>query len=154
MADRNAKSVPFSAAKAGLSGVVDDAIHRHIPVKIERHRGRESVVLVSADDLAAALQPGYAQALAAEMIVEDGRYTAVLEALGLHGIGASADAAVDDLLEALREYVDRYFANLEFYQRTPNRADHYLPLLLFQACDMARQRQLVEGDLGEAVAVA
>lgn len=143
--------VGYSEAKAGFSGIVRRATHGHSPVVLERQRGgREGVVLVDRDDLAEALDD---HRLETEVFIEDGRYSISLEEFGLHGTGSSFDEAVADLLEAVREYADNYFAQLEFYRRTPNRAKHYLPLLRFRATPADRQVDLLlETDLRQVPA--
>ncbi len=126
--------------------MVRKATHDHSPVVFERHRGgREGVVVIDRDDLAQALDH---HRFETETFIEGGRYSIALEDFGLHGAGSTFDEALADLLDALRDYADDYFAQLEFYRRTPNRAKHYLPLLRFRATPGDKQPGLLlETDL-------
>lgn len=137
-------SLAFSEAKATLSAVVDDAVRGHDPVLIERNRGKESVLVVSSEDLSEALREPYSSMFRSEVFIENGVYAVALESFGLQGTGASLEKAVDDLIDALSEYSARFFRDLAFYRRTPNRSRHYLPLLLFRAADEHGRRALLE----------
>lgn len=151
-ADRAA--VGYSEAKAGFSAVVRQATRGHSPVVIERQRGgREAVVVIDRDDLARALADDHR--FQTEVFIEDGRHAIVLEDFGLHGTGSSFEGALADLLDALRDYADDYFSQLEFYRRTPNRAKHYLPLLRFRATPADKQLELLlETDLQQVAAAS
>lgn len=137
------RSIAFSEAKATLSTVVDNAVRRHEPVLIQRNRGKESVLVVSSEDLSEALREPYSSMFETEVFIENGIYAVALESFGLQGTGASLEEAVDDLVEALSEYSARYFRDLQFYRRTPNRSGHYLPLLLFRAAAEHGRRALL-----------
>ena len=137
------RSIAFSEAKATLSTVVDNAVRGHEPVLIERNRGKESVLVVSSEDLSEALREPYSSMFETEVFIENGIYAVALESFGLQGTGASLEEALDDLVEALSGYSARYFRDLEFYRRTPNRSRHYLPLLLFRAADEHGRRALL-----------
>jgi predicted RNase H-like HicB family nuclease len=136
----------YSEAKAGFSAMVRRATQEHSPVVFERQRGgHEGVVVVDRDDLAEALGD---YRFETEVFIDDGRYAIGLEDFGLHGAGATFEEALTDLLDALRVYAEDYFAQLEFYRRTPNRAKHYLPLLRFRATPADKQLDLLlETDL-------
>lgn len=136
-------SIAFSEAKATLSAVVDNAVRGHEPVLIERNRGKESVLVVSSEDLSAALREPYSSMFETEVFIADGTYAVALESFGLQGTGASLDEAISDLVDAVSEYSVRYFRDLAFYRRTPNRSQHYLPLLLFRAADGRGRRALL-----------
>lgn len=136
-------SIAFSDAKATLSTVVDGAVRGHEPVLIERNRGKESVLMVSSEDLSEALRGPYSSMFENEVFIENGIYSVALEGFGLHGTGSSLDEAVDDLVQVLAEYSARYFRDLEYYRRTPNRIGHYLPLLLFRSADERGRRALL-----------
>ena len=141
-ATKRSGSIAFSEAKATLSTVVDNVVRGHEPVLIERNRGKESVLVVSSEDLAAALREPYSSMFDTEVFIESGTYAVALESFGLQGTGASLEEAVDDLVEVVSEYAVRYFRDLGFYRRTPNRSRHYLPLLLFRTADGPGRRAL------------
>ena len=153
MDKRREAAMSYSEAKAGFSAAVRRATQEHSPVVFERQRGgREGVVVVDRDDLAQALDDHRFQT---EVFLDSGRYSIALEDFGLHGTGANFDEALADLLEALRDYADDYFSQLEFYRRTPNRAKHYLPLLRFRATPADKQSELLlETDPGQVAAAS
>jgi len=143
----------FSEAKATLSAVVDNAVRGHEPVLIERNRGKESVLVVSSKDLSEALHEPYSSMFGTEVFIENGSYAVALESFGLQGTGASLEEALDDLVEAVSGYAARYFRDLAFYRRTPNRSGHYLPLLLFRAADEQGRRALLREPASAPIAV-
>ena len=58
----------------------------------------------------------------ATVIAEGGGWSAVLPGLPVHGDGDSFESAIDDLLEALREYADDWNERL---LRAPNHREHW-----------------------------
>lgn len=141
MDKHRAPVVGYAEAKAGFSAMVRRATQEHSPVVFERQRGgAEGVVVVDRDDLAEALAE---HRFETQVFIEDGGYAIGLEDFGLHGAAATFEDALAALLEALRAYAEEYFAHLEFYRRTPNRARHYLPLLRFRATPADRQLELL-----------
>jgi hypothetical protein len=151
MNKRRRSAISYSEAKAGFSAMVRKATQDHSPVVFERQRGgREGVVVIDRDDLARALDDHRFQT---EVFIDNGRYSIALEDFGLHGTGSNFDEALADLLDALRDYADDYFGQLEFYRRTPNRAGHYLPLLRFRATAPDKQVDLLlETEPGQVAA--
>lgn len=147
-------AVSYSTAKARFSALVRRATQEHTPVVFERQRGGPAgVVVVDRDDLARALADEHR--FRTEVFIADGRYSIVLEDFGLHGSGPDFEAALAELLDSLREYADEYFAQLEFYRRTPNRAKHYLPLLRFRATPADKQLDLLlETDVREVASIS
>lgn len=140
----------YSEAKAGFSAMVRKVTQDHSPVMFERQRGgQEGVMVIDRDDLAWALGNHRFQT---EVFIEDGKYSIALEDFGLHGTGSDFDEALTSLLDALRDYADAYFAQFEFYRRTPNRAKHYLPLLRFRATPADKQLELLLDTDAEHVA--
>ena len=151
MNKRREAALSYSQAKAAFSAAVRKATQDHSPVVFERQRGgREGVIMVDRDDLARALDD---HRFRTGISIDGGRYSIGLEDLGLHGTGGTFDDALADLLDALRDYAEDYFSQLEFYRHTPNRAKHYLPLLRFRATPADKQLELLlETDLGVAAA--
>jgi len=153
MNKRQSQPMGYSKAKAGFSAMVRQATQGHSPVVFERQRGgREGVVVVDRDDLARALDD---HRFETEVFIDNGRYSIGLEDFGLHGTGSNFDEALADLLDALRDYADDYFDQIEFYRRTPNRAKHYLPLLRFRATPADKQLGLLlETDVRQVAAAS
>lgn len=144
--------MPFSVAKSGLSGLVDRVVRQHSPVVVERHHGKEAVLVIDREDLANAL--GKQHGFSTQVFIDGGEYAVGLDGFGLHGTGSTLDGALDDLLGVLREYASEYFQRLEFYRYTPNRAWHYLPLVRFRATAPDMQRALLLESSPEQVAAA
>lgn len=145
--------MPFTVAKASFSEIVDDACRRHTPTVVERHRGKEAVIVVDREDLASALAAEHR--FGTQVFIDAGRFAVAIDDMGIHGTGRTLDEAIDDAVEALRGYAERYFAELDFYRHTPNRASHYLSLLRFRATPAERQRGLLlEENEREATALA
>jgi len=134
-------SLDFSRAKGALSDVMTRVVHEHRPSVVSRHRGKERMLLVRAEDLVR-----YLASFEFDVeLVEDGdEVTAALPALGLLGFGRSRDEAIDDLLTELRAYAADYFERASFYAAT-DRAAHAPWLLRFSLTPAAEQRELVAG---------
>ena len=132
-------SLDFSRAKSALSDLMTRVVHEHRPSVVSRHRGKERMLLVRADDLAT-----YLGSFGFEVeLVEDGdEVTAALPRLGLLGFGASREEAIDDLLVELRAYASDYFERATFFAAT-DRAAHAPWLLRFALTPAAEQRTLL-----------
>ena len=128
---------PFSQAKAELSALMDQVVREHRPAVIERRR--EAMVALSLDDLRSLLE-----AFRFEPRVVFGRKEVVarLDDLGLIGSGADLDAAIDDLLEELRDYAADFVRRYAFYTQTDRRA-HAPWVLRFALTPPDRQRELL-----------
>lgn len=128
---------PFSEAKTGLSKLMDQVVREHRPAVIERRR--EAMVALSLPDLRALLS-----AFRFEPRVTIGRKEAVaaLEELGLLGSGRTRDAALDDLLAELRDYVAEFLSRYSFYVQTDRRA-HAPWILRFALTPLDEQRGLL-----------
>jgi hypothetical protein len=57
--------------------------------------------------------------------MEPGAVNIWLPELALYGRGPDFDAARDDLLDEVRDYVDEYVERAAEFLRAPNRAHHY-----------------------------
>lgn len=82
-------------------------------------RGNEQFVVVRAEQqrrMLSLLRPADAQ-----VVAEGGGWAVIFPGLPLHGDGETFDAAVDDALDALREYADAWNDHLH---RAPNHADN------------------------------
>ena len=115
----------LSDAKSQLSDVMTEVIHRHHPVVVDRHRGKEAMLLLAPNDL----QPLLAHfRFAPEASFEGGEWTLFCPELNLTAGGESFDAALDDLVAAAEEYAQDYFARQEFYAQTER--TRHMPWLL------------------------
>jgi hypothetical protein len=132
-------SIDFSRAKAELSDVMTRVVHEHRPSIVSRHRGKERMVLVRADDLVRQLA---VFGFDVEVIEDGGEVTAALPRFGLLGFGASGDDALDDLVFELRAYAADFFERWAFYSAT-DRAEHAPWLLRFALTPPGEQRDLL-----------
>jgi PHD/YefM family antitoxin component YafN of YafNO toxin-antitoxin module len=114
-------AIRFSPAKARLSELLTEVVHHHAPRVIERHRGKESAILLRSEDLLAILESEHR--LSVEVAVEEESVTAAIAELGVLGLGSTIAEAMDDLRQELRRYVADYVDRLGFYLQT-DRARH------------------------------
>ncbi|MBI4492052.1 MAG: hypothetical protein HY690_04595 [Chloroflexi bacterium] len=137
-------SVDFSEAKARLSDVMTSVFHQRQPRLIERHRGKEAMLLMRPDDLARALA---SFRFDPQVVYADGgqEVTVVLEQFGVLGFGATFEAALADSVRELREYAQEFFAQFTFYSAT-DRAAHLPWLLRFALTPPDRQAELLIED--------
>jgi len=136
----------FSQAKAELSALMDQVVREHRPAIIERRR--EAMVALSLSDMRSLLETfGF------EPRVTFGRKEVVasLDDLGLVGAGTDLGAAIDDLLEELRDYVTDFIRRYAFYVQTDRRA-HAPWVLRFALTAPEEQRQLLLQDPAEVSA--
>lgn len=118
--------VAFTAAKTGLSTIMDEVVHDHRPKLVQR-KGREEMLLVRPDDLARWLDT-FRFPLA--VTLGEGDVAVEVEGFGVVGIGDTTEAAIDDLADELEAYARRFFERPHFYLET-DRARHYPWLLRF-----------------------
>ena len=139
----------FSQAKTGLSSVMDEVVHSHRPKVVNRHGGKERMLLVSPDDLAHSLD-SFEFDLAVTF-GEEGDVTVEARGLDVLGFGDSLDEAIGDLAEELAAYAHRFFERFEFYSHT-DRADQAPWLLRFALRDTDEERvSLLYRDVEAAV---
>ena len=132
----------FSEAKSGLSELMNDVVHRHRPQVIRRHT-RDRALLVRSDD---ALRWLGGFRLDLITIFDPGHVSVVAQPLGVIGIGASLDEALDSLVENIRAYTEAYFAS-EFQVPDPQ------PYLLrFALTDPEHHRALLDDDIEDDLA--
>src|SRR4249919_3136459 len=132
-------SLDFSRAKGALSDVMTRVVHEHRPSVVSPHRGKERMLLVRTEDLAAYLS---SFGFELDMLEDVGEVTATLPKLGLLGFGSTRDEAIDDLLVELRLYAADFFERASFYAAT-DRASHAPWLLRFALTPAAEQRGLL-----------
>ncbi len=60
------------------------------------------------------------------LAVDEGKYCAYCPELDLVTEMDTPDEAIEDIIEAIKEYADEYIADLQLYSNSPNRS-HHLP---------------------------
>lgn len=148
MKPRPIPALDFSRAKSALSEVMTEVFWEHRPRVVSRHRGREEMLLVRADDLARYLDPFRFEP---EVTITGDEVTAVLPRFGLLGFGATLDEAMEDLADELRSYASDFFARASFYAAT-DRAEHAPWLLRFALTPPEHQLELLYEDSEKSVA--
>jgi hypothetical protein len=133
-------SIDFSEAKSRLSDVMSNVVRDHQPRIVSRHRGKESMILLNAEDLVNSLRH---YRFESEVIFSDGEVTAQLPRLGLLGFGTTLDEALVDLLAELRAYTHRFFDQSSLYMRSARR-EHLPWLLRFALTPPDEQARLLE----------
>ncbi len=132
-------SSPFSEAKGHLSDLMTEVVHQHRLRLIDRHRGKETMLLIGLDDIAALLA---SYRFEPRVVFDDEEVTARLPELGLLGSGKTVDDALADLAEVLEEYTQLFFDRMDFYLQT-DRAGHAPWLLRFAATSPERRLELL-----------
>ena len=138
--------VNFSEAKSGLSDVMNSVVHQHQPQLVQRHGGKETMLLVRPDDLRRWLDT-FRFTLSVTLGEDEVAVSAA--PLGVIGLGDSFESALDDLLVELRLYARRFFAQPQFYGAS-DRAGHYPWLLRFALTRPDEQLDLLQDDLASA----
>jgi len=131
----------LSEAKATLSDVMTEVVHGHHPVVVDRHRGKETMLLLSEEHLRPLLESFRFEPQAS---FEEGEWTLSSPELRLTAGGETFDAALDELVELAEAYALDFFDRQDFYLHT-DRIGH-LPWLLrlVLADDDARRQLFVE----------
>lgn len=145
MTDTLVPTTDFSPAKSHLSELMTDVFHGHRLRLVSRHHGKEQMLLVRPDDLAAMLGD---QRLDVQAVYDAGEVTLRVPEMGVLGFGETLDEAIDDLLVELRAYAARFFREPARFLAT-NRATHAAALLRFALASEDDQRRML-GELEEA----
>ena len=118
-------AIGLTEARNTISALFTATVLGHRPTLLERqgHAG----VLIGAGDLDQLLAGYYG--FHPEAFFEPSAVSIWLPELELYGRGASYEAAEQDLVEEVRDYIEEYWAEIERYRLAPNRAGH-LPYLL------------------------
>jgi predicted RNase H-like HicB family nuclease len=127
----------FTAARANLRSVFDAAREGLVTTVV---RGSQRFVVVNASDLRADLS--WLRPANAVVSAEGGGWAAVLPGLPVAGEGDTFDEAVDDLIEALREYADDWNARL---YRAPNHRRHRAVVALVEVSNDDQLREWIRG---------
>jgi Antitoxin of toxin-antitoxin, RelE / RelB, TA system len=124
-AEQTFSTLSFSQAKAGLSDVMSGVVREHRPAVVERHRGKEAMVLLGLSDLQPLLEHFR---FTTKVSVSKGEFVLRQPELGLIAGGESFEEAAQELEELAFAYAERFFDRLGFYMQT-DRAEH-MPWLL------------------------
>jgi hypothetical protein len=118
-------SSAFAEAKSHLSKVMDDVVHGHHPQLVDRHSGRDRMLLMGVTEAAAMLEQFRFEP---RVRVSEDEVVVRLPELNLIAGGATYDEALEGLLDLVEEYSADFISRFDFYMQT-NRRDH-LPWLL------------------------
>lgn len=133
--------VDFTSAKAGLSGYTDKVVHDRRMVGVNRHGGKEQMLLLARQELKDLLE-GLGPRFETRVIFDEDEVSVSLPDFSLIGSGKDFDAAVDDALALLRDYCRRHLERLDFYRQTDRRT--LTPLVyLFALTPEDEQRELL-----------
>jgi hypothetical protein len=125
----------FSEAKAGLSDVMSGVVRDHRPTVVERHRGKEAMLLLGLADLKPLLDHFRFTTKAS---VSEGEFVLRQPELDLVAGGETFEDAARELEELSGAYAERFLARLDFYMQT-ERAAH-MPWLLRIALTPPQER--------------
>ena len=122
----------FTSARANLRSVLD-AAHEGLITTVVREN--ERFVVVAADSLRRELSRLLPSRAA--VVAEGGGWSAVLPGVPVHGDAETFDEAIDDLIEALREYAEDWNTRLH---RAPNHQHQRSIVELVELSDDAQLR--------------
>jgi hypothetical protein len=120
-----------------MSGVV----HDHQPTVIERHGGKEAMLLLGLSDMEPLLDHFRFHTLSS---VSDGEFVLRQEDLNLVAGGETFEHAASELQELATSYAEQYFERLNFYAQT-DRVKHMPWLLRLILTPEADRRALLIG---------
>ncbi len=127
----------FTSARTNLRSVLDAAQEGLVTTVV---RGNERFVVVAADSLR--LELGRLLPSRAAVVAEGGGWSAVLPGVPVHGDAETFDEAIDDLIDALREYAEGW--NTRLY-RAPNHQQQRSLVELVELSDDAQLRDWLLG---------
>lgn len=130
------ETLAFSEAKAKLSDLMTSVVHGHRPKAVDRHHGKEEMLLLGREEVMALLESFEFQP---KVSVSEGEFVVRLPELGLIAGGESFDEALDELVELAEAYAEQYLARLEFYRETDRRQQ--LPWVARVAFTPAEERR-------------
>ena len=122
----------ISDVRQNISLIFSRAVQQHQPVFVQRG-AREFGSFFGLDELERLLE---AYAFHPEAVFEAQGVNIWLPELEIYGRGASFEAAQEDLVEEVREYVEEYFESADEYLRAPNRGDHFPFVLKAAVADL------------------
>jgi predicted RNase H-like HicB family nuclease len=127
----------FTKARSNLRGVLDAAREGLVTTVT---RDQERFVVVSADTMGQDLR----RLLPSQAVVvaEGGGWAAFIPGVPVHGDAATLDEAIDDLIEALRDYAEDWNDRLH---AAPNHAQHRSLVELVELSDDEQLRDWIVG---------
>jgi hypothetical protein len=135
----------LSNAKAALSEVMSAVVHDHQPTVIERHDGKEAMLLLGLSDMQPLLDHFEFHTLSS---VSDGEFVLRQPELGLVAGGETFEQAASELEDLAVAYAERYFERLSFYAQT-DRAEQMPWLLRLILTPVGDRRALLVGASGQ-----
>lgn len=115
----------LSSAKKHFSEVMTDVVHHHHPQVVDRHHGREQMLLMGVDDVDVLLEPFRFDP---RVSVSGDEFVVRLPELNLVAGGATYDAAIEELVQLVEEYSEDFLSRFDFYMQTDRR--RHVPFLL------------------------
>jgi hypothetical protein len=134
----------LSNAKAALSEVMSAVVHDHQPTVIERHDGKEAMLLFGLSDMQPLLNHFEFHTLSN---ISDGEFVLRQPELGLVAGGETFEQAAAELEDLAVAYAERYFERLNFYAQT-DRAEQMPWLLRLILTPVEDRRALLLGAPG------
>ena len=129
---------PFSAAKSGLSAVMDQVVRGHRPQLVERNDWKEAMALIGLDDLRSVVSTFRFD----PKVTYGDEVVMTLDQMGLVASGRSLDAAADAMVLELRHYCAEYIDRFDHFRHTARLRD--LPWMLrFSLSPETQQRELL-----------
>lgn len=126
----------FSEAKAHLSDVMSEVVRDHAPTLIERHGGKETMLLLDTG----MLEPLLASfRFSTKVSLSGGGFVLRQPELGLVADGETFDEAANELEELAVQYAADFFERWDFYRHTDRVA--HLPYLLRLALAVPDERR-------------
>ena len=129
-----------STFRKEMSPRLNSVLHDHLPLPLQRGRG-ELALLVGAPEVKVLLGTHHFNPEVSAG--EGGGFSIWLAELEIYGQGSDYDAAKQDLLDEVRDYVGEYLSD-STYVRAPNRARHLPYIVRAYIADR-------EGDLAEVI---
>ncbi len=131
----------LSEAKATLSDVMSGVVHDHQPTVIERHGGKDAMLLLGLPDMEPLL--GHFS-FHTRSSVSEGEFVLRQPELNLVAGGETFEQAASELEQLALAYAERYFERLGFYAQT-DRAEQMPWLLRLILTPAADRRALLLG---------
>lgn len=138
----------FSEAKSALSEVMSDVVHDHRLTVVERHGGREGMLLLALADLEPLL---WHFRFHTKVTVSEGEFVLRQPELALVAGGSTFDAAAAELEDLAVAAAEHYFERLGFYVQT-DRAQQMPWLLRLIVTPAGERRQLLLGESEPVIA--
>jgi Antitoxin of toxin-antitoxin, RelE / RelB, TA system len=129
-----------STFRKEMSPRLNSVLHDHLPLPVQRGRD-ELALLLGAPEVKVLLANHHFNPEVSAG--EEGGFSIWLAELEIYGQGPDYDAAKQDLLDEVRDYVDEYLSD-STYVRAPNRALHLPYIVRAYIADR-------EGDLAQVI---